>query len=82
MIKKKSARKRKAELIEEDEFIQSLPAWLRFVFGMFKYNLKEILFVIALVFFGLWLLTSFNYKGDKFEIKSGVKIDIQKDIAE
>jgi len=71
--------KKKSELIAENEWLQKLPLIPRLIIGMIKYNLKEILFILVLIFLGLWLLTAVNYKGDKIEIKSGVRIDIVKE---
>ena len=76
---KKSPRKKKAELIKEDDFIKSLKnPFLIFLFGVFRYSMKEVLLLLILIILGLWVLTSFSYTGDKIKIKPNVKINVNK----
>lgn len=71
MAKKKKSKK---ELIEENEWLMSLPCVPRMILGAMQYSLKELLVVLVLLFAGLWLLTSFGYIGKRVQIKPGVNI--------
>lgn len=70
MIKKKTSSQVKAE----DKWLQSLPTIPRVIMGGLRYNLREILLVLCVVFLGLWLLTSFGYIGKYIKIVPGVNI--------
>lgn len=71
-------KKTKKELIQEDEWLMSLPWVPRMILGALQYSLKELLLVLVLLFAGLWLLTSFGYIGKHVQIKPGVNIEYKK----
>lgn len=75
MTKKKKTKK---ELIEENEWLMSLPWIPRMILGLLRYNLFELVLVLMLIFAGLWLLTSFGYIGKHVQIKPGVNIEYKR----
>ena len=70
---------KRKKAIAEDEMIKNTPQPFRFILIVLRYYTKEFLFILLIVFIGLFIL--FNVSWDKehgLEVKPGIKIEVKK----
>lgn len=59
-------------------WLEGLPAVPKLIFGIFIYRFQHFLAIIALLLFGIWILTAWHLSCGDFEIHPGIKVEVLK----